>query len=609
MKGRGESGELRAAEQSGPSSQPTDAWFRSVVEAANEGIWIIDMEGRTIFANDRMATMLATTPARMIGKTPFDFLYAEDFDRAREVMTSNYKGTPVEFEIKFRREDGIDIPVLAGSAPLRDQDGNITGSIATFSDLTSHKQAEAALIQREQESQRTAALLNQLLEAASDAIWMRDLEGVFRVANPAACKVMGGDRNQIVGRSMYEVWGVDVARHLAAEAEDIVRSGQGISVEEEMYDSGRGGPTVFLSNKVPIYSAAGDPIGILGVSRDITNRKHTEVELRESRTRLAEQLAELNALYESAPIGLGFFDREYRYVRINDELAAINGVPAEQHLGRTIREVLSDNAPPVEPVIDRVFATGDSVRFETSGQTPQQPGVIRHWLAGFYPVKNIDGEVQAVGAWVIEISDRKAAEQREHLLAREVDHRAKNLLAVVQSVVQLTRADSTEDLKAAVLGRIRSLANAHALLADSRWDGVELSHLVAEELEPFSGGKMQQATFDGPPVLLRPSAAQSLALVLHELATNAAKYGALSTADGRLDVCWTLTDNPRSLILNWSEQASAAVSQPSREGFGTRIVATSVERQLRGKLYQEWTDHGLQCRIEFPLENVAAQDG
>jgi PAS domain S-box-containing protein len=606
MKERGESGGAPAAEQSRPSLQPTDAWFRSVVEAANEGIWIIDMEARTIFANERMAAMLGTTLDRMAGKTPFDFLYAEDFDRAREVMTSNYHGTPVEFEILFRREDGTDIPVLAGSAPLRDDSGNITGSVATFSDMTLHKGAEAALIQREQESHRTAALLNQLLEAATDAIWMRDMEGVFRVANPAACKVMGGDREQIIGRSMYEIWGVDIARHLASEAEEIVQAGHGISVEEEMYDSGRGGPTIFLSNKVPIYSHAGEPIGILGVSRDITNRKHNEIELRESRTRLAEQLAELNALYESAPIGLGFFDREYRYVRINEELAAINGVPAELHIGRTIREVLSDDAPPVEPVIDQVFATGESVRFETSGQTPQQPGVLRHWLAGFYPVKSIDGEVQAVGAWVVEISDRKAAEQREQLLAREVDHRAKNLLAVVQSVVQLTRAESTEDLKAAVLGRIQSLANAHALLADARWDGVELSHLVAEELAPFSDGKLQQATYEGPPILLRPSAAQSLALVLHELATNAAKYGALSTADGRLHVHWSLIEVPRSLLIVWSEQSSGPVSPPSRAGFGSRIIATSVERQLRGKLDQQWTDQGLQCRIEFPLENVAA---
>ena len=179
---------------------------------------------------------------------------------------------------------------------------------------------------------------------------------------------------------------------------------------------------------------------------------------------------------------------------------------------------------------------------------------------------------------------------------------------MVQSVVQLTRADSTEDLKAAVLGRIQSLANAHALLADSRWDGVELSHLVEEELAPFSDGTTQQATYEGPPVLLRPSAAQSLALVLHELATNAAKYGALSAADGKLDVRWTVSDDPRSLIITWSERASGSVSAPTRAGFGTRIIATSVERQLRGRLDQEWTDQGLQCRIEFPLENVAAQD-
>jgi two-component sensor histidine kinase/integral membrane sensor domain MASE1 len=327
----------------------------------------------------------------------------------------------------------------------------------------------------------------------------------------------------------------------------------------------------------------------------------------------ASRLAELTSLYESAPIGLAFFSRDYRYLRINEELAAANGVPVEQHIGRTIREVLDDKAPPVEPIIDRIFATGEPVRdLEVSGETPLQPGVTRHWLTGFYPIFDDDGAVKAVGAWVIEISERKAAQERETLLAREVDHRAKNLLAVVQSIVQLTPGDDGTELKTSVVGRIQALARAHSLLSDARWDGVVLGELVAEELAPFSSHRSGQVTFDGPAITLRPAAAQSLALVLHELATNAAKYGALSDERGRLDVQWRRDreDGKSFVEILWTESNGPAVQKPEQMGFGSNIIRTSVERQLRGRVTKEWRAEGLICRLYVPSVEVAtASDG
>ena len=242
---------------------------------------------------------------------------------------------------------------------------------------------------------------------------------------------------------------------------------------------------------------------------------------------------------------------------------------------------------------------------EFSGETPQQPGVLRHWLAGFYPVKDAGGTVEAVGAWLIEISERKAAEQREHLLAREVDHRAKNLLAVVQSVMQLTRADTAEELKEAVLGRIQSLARAHGLLANARWEGVELSQLVTEEMAPFSDAGGSRVTISGPALLLWPAAAQSLALVIHELATNAAKYGALSTLDGRVEIKWAIASEPPALAFDWLEQSSVAVAEPEIVGFGSRIIVASLERQLQGRVTKQWRPDGLHCRLEFPLRAAA----
>jgi two-component sensor histidine kinase len=285
----------------------------------------------------------------------------------------------------------------------------------------------------------------------------------------------------------------------------------------------------------------------------------------------------------------------------------MNGVPVERHIGRTPKEVLAENAPLVEPMIDRVFATGEPIRdVEISGETAQQPGVLRHWLTGFYPIFGDDGGMEAVGAWVIEISERKAAQERETLLAREVDHRAKNLLAVVQSIVTLTPAHDAEELKSSVVGRIQALARAHSLLSDSRWDGVLLGDLVAEELAPFVVRITKRVTYGGPALTLRPAAAQSLALVLHELATNAAKYGALSVPAGKLNVEWARDEDELGpfLRVDWTESDGPPVEEPEALSFGSNIIRASVERQLRGKVTKDWRPEGLFCTLRIPWAEV-----
>jgi two-component sensor histidine kinase len=169
----------------------------------------------------------------------------------------------------------------------------------------------------------------------------------------------------------------------------------------------------------------------------------------------------------------------------------------------------------------------------------------------------------------------------------------------------LTRAETVQELKEAVIGRIQSLARAHALLANSRWEGVELSQLVAEEMAPF-GGQASRVALSGEKLLLWPAAAQSLALVIHELATNAAKYGALSTLDGRIEIKWhVVSGEPRTLVMDWTERSSVTVAEPTSLGFGSRVIAASVERQLQGRVTPDWRPDGLHCRLEFPLRAAA----
>jgi PAS domain S-box-containing protein len=207
------------------------------------------------------------------------------------------------------------------------------------------------------------------------------------------------------------------------------------------------------------------------------------------------------------------------------------------------------------------------------------------------------GSVIRVSGVTIDITERKRAEERQSLLAREVDHRAKNALALAQSIVRLTRGDTINAYVEAVEGRINALARVHTILSLSSWRGAEIGRLVADEMAPYASGT--QVRSGGPEVSLQPATAQTLALVLHELLTNSAKYGALSTRTGQLSIGWQIIDD--MLAMTWEETGGPVVRAPTSRGFGTRGILAGIEAQLGGQVSFDWRAEGLVCRLEVPV--------
>jgi PAS domain S-box-containing protein len=228
-----------------------------------------------------------------------------------------------------------------------------------------------------------------------------------------------------------------------------------------------------------------------------------------------------------------------------------------------------------------------------------QPSGDVRWCTGLVAA-TFDAAHRAIriSGVTIDVTERKEAEARQNLLAREVDHRARNALAVVQSVVRLTRANSVPAYVAAIEGRIKALARAHALLSDSRWSGADLSALVAEELAPFLTGGVEKVQINGPSIVLLPHMAQGLALALHELGTNAAKHGALSSTAGKVALSWQLQSD--HLIVKWIESGGPRVAPPTVRRFGLKVIATSVENQLGGKVTLDWQPQGMRCILSIP---------
>jgi len=268
--------------------------------------------------------------------------------------------------------------------------------------------------------------------------------------------------------------------------------------------------------------------------------------------------------------------------------------------------VLPDDWEHLQAGMNAMLAHGRPHQAEFRVRRPN--GEVRWCVSTAAATRDGTGRVVRISGVTMDITERKDAEERQALLAREVDHRAKNAMAIVQSIVRLTKANGIADYAAVIEGRIKALSRAHAILSDSRWQGADLAKLVDDELAPYRSEHADRIRVTGPNVLLDPTTAQTLALALHELATNAAKYGALSQASGRLELEWAV--QAKAIFVNWRETDGPSTYAPDKTGFGTRIITSSVERQLGGKATFDWRPEGLSCMLVVPRsQNIGPRRG
>jgi two-component sensor histidine kinase/DNA-binding response OmpR family regulator len=249
--------------------------------------------------------------------------------------------------------------------------------------------------------------------------------------------------------------------------------------------------------------------------------------------------------------------------------------------------------------------TGGSKTFQTEFRVRRANGEIRSCIGVAAASFDAEGQLTRICGVTVDITERKRAEEHRMLLAEEVDHRARNVVAVIQAIMRLTRAPSIEEYVTSLDGRIHALSTAHKLLATARWEGADLQRLVGEELAPYRGRDSARVEISGPSTMLGPAVAQTIALALHELVTNAAKYGALSVDGGRVKVGWEVS--PQQVTLRWLEMNGPPTKAPTRSGYGTRVIKGGIEGQLNGTAVFDWQHDGLKCTLVVP--RASAKDG
>ena len=449
--------------------------------------------------------------------------------------------------------------------------------------------AEQLGIARAGETASAAALLDGL----QDGFYAIDHDWRITAFNKACQTYFRLAREEVVGRRLHEV-----LPKTPQAALNVIALGLGGRTSEIEFRSAVTGAIVHFKT----FAIDGG----CGVTfRDVTEQRQLEQDARAA-------AAELETIYGSAPVGLALYDRDLRYLRVNAALAVMNGVPIESHIGRTLYEVSPGIADQAAGPLHEVFRTGVSLSdLEVTGETAARPGVQRTWLRNLAPVRGSDGQVQAVLVSILDITERKQNERRTRVLLNELNHRVKNTLASVQSIAAQTarNAETPAEVPGLLLARLAALSKTHDILTASSWESAGVQEVLQGELAPYaSGGRI---AIRGEPVRLTPRAALALGLVLHELATNAAKYGALSNSDGLVTVGWTRSDDRLELV--WQESGGPPVRPPPRKGFGSRLIDRSVSGDLQGEAELAFPVEGVRCRVSLPIEGAVisprAKDG
>jgi PAS domain S-box-containing protein len=432
-----------------------------------------------------------------------------------------------------------------------------------------------------------AERLASLVTLASEPMLAWRLDGPIEFWNAGAERLYGYGPDEAVGRDSHGLLQtrfpaglndllsqLQDTRQWSGELRHVCKDGREVTVDSRMQLLGDG--------------------TVLEVNRDVTAHKQIEAALRETEQRLRY----LASIVESSDDAIVSKNLNGIINSWNKGAERVFGYTADEAIGRPITIVIPEERHSEETDILARIGRGERIdHFETIRQRKDGTRITVSLTVS--PVKNAEGRIVGASKIARDITEQRQSQELVATLAREAEHRSKNLLANVQATVNLSQADTPAGLKQAIEGRIQALANVHSLFVESRWTGAELSTIASRELAPYAEMPDGRVRLSGPPVLLEPNTAQAIAVTLHELATNAAKYGALSVASGRVALDWTRqADGP--LRLRWSETGGPAVKAPSRKGFGGRIIERMIA-QLKGTTHFDWRPEGLACEITVLL--------
>lgn len=581
-----------------PAALPTEA----LLDLLPVGVYSCDAQGRITAFNKRAAEIWGREPR--VGDSQELFcgsfkVFMPDgtlIHRDQTPMAAALRTGAVfrDTEAIVERPDGSRIWASVNIDPLFDGDGNITGAVNCFQDISRRKEAENAL-------RRSEAFLSTVVETTPECIKIVARDGSLRQMNSAGLAMIEADGFGAVDHAC--VFELIAPENRAQWQGNHARVCDGESLSWEFDLVGLGGALRHMETHAVPFELPDGEAAQLAITRDVTERKRSERALSASRKWFAD-------LLQALPVAVYTTDADGRITLFNTAAEEMWGRAPEAgemwcgsyklfqpdgtalpHDQCPMAIALKENRPiqDVEAILER--PDGKLIPF-----TP-------------FPTPLRDEAGNLVGAvnMLVDISHHKDASERQQLLINELNHRVKNTLALVQSIARMTMrsSDALPDFNQAFTARLAALSRAHDLLNGSWWESLSLRTAVEAEFAPFGAG--ERIVLDGEDVALTPRQGISLTLILHELATNAARHGALSAPQGRLEVRWKRQtmdsgEGPVPLLaLSWKESGGPPVGPLAREGFGTALIQRSVQGDLGGTIEQSFDGNGYSCTIRFAL--------
>jgi PAS domain S-box-containing protein len=468
----------------------------------------------------------------------------------------------------------------AAASGVRNSDGSIDRFVLVFGDITDSKQAEELL-------RRQAELLNQ----SHDAILTWKISGPGRGIvywSKGAETLYGYTAAQARGRISHELLHARAAIPMEEIEAEIVQNG---SWRGDLTHTTRDGREIVVESRLVRVSYDGEPYA-LETNRDITERKRVE-ELVRRQAELLDQSHDAIFTYKTGGAGITYWSRgaERMY-----------GYTAADAIGRDPHELLQTRSDLSMQEIEAQIGGAGSWHGELTHTTHDGRELVveSSHVRVFY-----DGQMHALES-NRDITARKHAEEQIHVLMHEINHRSKNMLSLVQAIARQIAAREPEDFIEQFTERIQALAANQDLIIRNEWRGVDVEDLVRAQLAHFADLVGSRIAMHGAKLYLTAAAAQAIGLALHELATNAAKYGALSTDAGRIDVGWQLDGDV--FTISWAERGGPPVQRPERRGFGSTVIQSMMKRSLNGEVQLDYAQSGLEwrltCQATTALEQV-----
>ena len=590
-------GDQQAASPPVPETE-SEVRLRAILDNAVDGIITISDHGTIESLNPAAQALFGYTADELIGSN-VKVLMPDPYRAGHDQYLRNYRQTGkrkiigIGREVVGRRKDGSVFPLDLSVSEFQIGDRRLFTGIVR--NVTERKRVE-------EERQKFVSLV----ENSSDAIAMASMTWQFLYINKAGQALLGIGPEAVPQLEVRDLWDEATLPTVREEALPAQSKGESYRFQGRVKNLATGDVIDVDCNTFSILDPdTNKPLAIAFSLRDIREQKWAEQALRDSEARM-------KAIFDSAVDGIVTINERGSIETLNPAAQAIFGYTTDELMGQNVKILMPE---PYRGEHDqylrnyrhtkqrKIIGIGREVvgRRKDGSEFPLDLSVSEVML----------GDRRLFTGLIRDITERKQAETHRNLLMAELSHRVKNTLATVISIAQKSFQDmgSLDEARASFEGRIRALAQTHSRLAETSWAGADLRAVIEDEVSPYRHGQGEDISLTGPELRLTPKSAIILGMAFHELATNAAKYGALSVADGRVDVTWGVSGPGGQLMISWVERGGPPVASPRRRGFGRFLLERGLAVELQGKVQLDFDPEGLHCVIALPSERGVVEFG